>query len=318
MLYALPRGDRSACLWKSCDPARRRALGVDVQVAIGTKRAGLGLTAQIAGSVALLIAFTITALGQSAWDFTKTTDPLFAGVLIHPGSLANTIDYATASATRGDIESAISAFEQLRFYNPRLGATRFQLGVLYYQLGSYAEARGYLQSALGMPDVTPELRQKIEDLLELVDKKLQPDQFSGFAQTGLRYQSNASLGAGSQTVLASGGTLNNNFVARPDWNWFGTVGVDYVHDFQTQTGDTFEASAIAYDAQQFSLHQFDIGLLEIRAGPRFAISPGDINGLTVKPYIVATGATLADAAYMGGIGGGLTLHAKAGNVSLDP
>ena len=276
------------------------------------------MTAQIAGSVALLIAFTITALGQSAWDFTKTTDPLFAGVLIHPGSLANTIDYATASATRGDIESAISAFEQLRFYNPRLGATRFQLGVLYYQLGSYAEARGYLQSALGMPDVTPELRQKIEDLLELVDKKLQPDQFSGFAQTGLRYQSNASLGAGSQTVLASGGTLNNNFVARPDWNWFGTVGVDYVHDFQTQTGDTFEASAIAYDAQQFSLHQFDIGLLEIRAGPRFAISPGDIKGLTVKPYIVATGATLADAAYMGGIGGGLTLHAKAGNVSLDP
>ena len=83
------------------------------------------MTAQIAGSVVLLIAFTITALGQSAWDFTKTTDPLFAGVLIHPGSLANTIDYATASATRGDIESAISAFEQLRFYNPRLGRHAF-------------------------------------------------------------------------------------------------------------------------------------------------------------------------------------------------
>ena len=148
-----------------------------------------------------------------------------------------------------------------------------------------------------MPDVTPELRQKIEDLLALTDKKLLPDQFSGFAQTGLRYQSNASLGAGSQTVLASGGTLNSNFVARPDWNWFGTVGFNYVHDFQTQTGETFEASVIAYDAQQFSLHQFDIGLLEIRAGPRFALSPGDINGLTVKPYVVATGATLADAPY---------------------
>ena len=46
-----------------------------------------------------------------------------------------------------------------------------------------------------MPDVTPELRQKIEDLLELVNKKLQPDQFYGFAQTGIRYQSNASLGS---------------------------------------------------------------------------------------------------------------------------
>ncbi|MGA8699224.1 MAG: hypothetical protein WB689_36430, partial [Xanthobacteraceae bacterium] len=38
----------------------------------------------------------------------------------------------------------------------------------------------------------------------------------------------------------------------------------------------------------------------------------------MKPYVIATGATLADTAYMGGIGGGLTLHATVGNVSLDP
>ena len=255
--------------------------------------------------------FTATVSAQSGSDFLNNIDPLFGGVLAHPGNLDNTIAYAASAAARGDIESAISTYEQLRFYNPKLAATRYQLGVLYYQLGSYAQARGYLQTALEMPDVTPELRQKIEDLLALADKKLQPDQFSGFAQTGLRYQTNASLGAGSQTVLASGGTINSAFLARPDWNWFGTVGLNYVHDFQTQTGETFEASVLAYDAQQFSLHQFDIGLLEIRTGPRFALSPGDINGLTVKPYVVATGALLADAPYMGGIGGGLTLHATA-------
>jgi len=66
------------------------------------------------------------------------------------------------AASQGDIESAISAYEQLRFYNPKLAATRFQLGVLYYQLGSYAQARGYLQTALAMPDpyagVSPEDR----------------------------------------------------------------------------------------------------------------------------------------------------------------
>lgn len=276
------------------------------------------MIAKVAGAAALLAAFAGTVSAQSGSGFLNNVDPLFAGVLARPGNLDNTIQYAATAAAQGDIESAISSYEQLRFYNPKLAATRYQLGVLYYQLGSYAQARGYLQTALQMPDVTPELRQKIADLLELVDKKLQPDQFSGFAQTGLRYQSNASLGAGSQTVLASGGTLSNTFVAKPDWNWFGTVGLNYVHDFQTQTGETFEASVIAYDAQQFTLHQFDIGLLELRAGPRFALSPGDINGVTVKPYIVAIGATLADAAYMGAIGGGLTLHATLGNVSLDP
>jgi hypothetical protein len=293
-------------------------LGVGVQVATGIRRAGLGLIADVAGSAALLIAVTVSSFAQGASDFTKDIDPLFAGVLAHPGDLGNTIQYAAASANRGDIESAISAYEQLRFYNPKLAVTRFQLGVLYYQLGSYAQARGYLQTALQMPDVTPELRQKIDDLLELVDKKLRPDQFSGFAQTGLRYQTNAILAAGAQTALASGGTLNSRFVARSDWNWFGTAGINYVHDFETQTAVTFEASVVAYDAQQFTLHQVDIGLMEIRAGPRFALSPGDIRGVTVKPYVVATGALLADAPYMGGIGGGLTLHAVAGNVSLDP
>jgi tetratricopeptide (TPR) repeat protein len=135
-------------------------LGVDVFVATGIRRAGPGLIADVVGSAALLIALTVSCFGQGASDFTKDIDPLFAGVLAHPGNLGNTIQYAAASANRGDIESAISAYEQLRFYNPKLAATRFQLGVLYYQLGSYDQARGYLQTALQMPDVTPELRQK--------------------------------------------------------------------------------------------------------------------------------------------------------------
>jgi tetratricopeptide (TPR) repeat protein len=156
-------------------PAWRRALGADIKVVTGTERAPLRLIAEVAGAAAIVVAFTATVSAQSGSDFLKTIDPLFAGVLARPGNFDNTIQYAASAAARGDIESAISTYEQLRFYNPKLGATRYQLGVLYYQLGSYAQARGYLHTALQMPDVTPELRQKIEDLLELVDKKLQPD-----------------------------------------------------------------------------------------------------------------------------------------------
>jgi len=158
--------------------------GAEIQVASSTKRAPLRLIARVAGAATIIVAFTATVSAQSGSDFLNNIDPLFAGVVAHPGNLDNTIAYAASAAAHGDIESAISPYEQLRFYNPRLAATRYQLGVLYYQLGSYAQARGYLQTALQMPDVTPELRQKIEDLLEVVDKKLQPDQFSGFAQTG--------------------------------------------------------------------------------------------------------------------------------------
>lgn len=268
--------------------------------------------------IALLGLSAISASAQTASDFAATTNPLFQALLARPSDLNNALQYAAGAAAGGDIESAISTYEQLLFYNPKLSQTRFQLGVLYYELGSYDMARGYLETALQMPDVTPDLQQKIADLLDLVDKKLQVDQFSGYAQTGLRWQSNASQGPGSQTTLASGQPFNSAFAAKSDWNWFGTFGLNYVHDFQSQSGTTFEGSVLGYDAQQFTQHQVDIGLMEIRAGPRFALSPGNVNGVTVKPYVVTTGALLADVAYMGGVGGGLTAHATVANVSFDP
>ena len=267
----------------------------------------------------VLVASALPAPAQTAFDFTTNMDPLFQGVLARPANIDNTVLYAQSSVQAGDIESAISTNEQLLFYNPKLSQTRYILGVLYYRLGSWTTARGYLHTALQMADITPQLRQQVEDLLDLVDKKLQPDQFSGFAQTGLRYQSNATQGPGPQTALAaSGQPFNNRFFAKPDFNWFGTFGLNYVHDFHSPSGTTFEGSVLGYDAQQFTQHQVDIGQLEIRAGPRFALSPGDVNGVTVKPYLVTTGALLADSAYMGSLGGGLTLHAMVGNISLNP
>ena len=236
---------------------------------------------------------------------------------MRPGDLNTTLQYA-ALAPSGDVESAISTYEQLLFYNPALSRVRFELGVLYFRLGSYETARGYFKSALQMRDITPDLRQQAEDLLAIIDKKLQPDQFSGFAQTGLRYQTNAAAGPGPQTVLASRRLFDSRFFSQGDWNWFGAFGLNYVHDFENQNGDTFEASALGYDAQQFRLHQFDIGLLEFRAGPRFGITPESAGGVSIKPYGIATGALLADAAYYGGGGGGITLHTKIGDIALDP
>jgi hypothetical protein len=274
--------------------------------------------AGVLAPIAVLVLSAGCASAQTQADFSGSTNPLFQGVLARPTDLSNTLQYAASSSEAGDIESAISAYEQLLFYNPKLSQTRYALGVLYFQLGSYAMARGYLQTALQMPDVTPDLQQKISDLLELIDKKLQVDQFSGYAQTGLRWQSNASQGPGPQTSLAAGQPFNSRFTAKGDWNWFGTFGLNYVHDFESQTGTTFEASFLGYDAQQFTQHQVDVGLLEIRAGPRFQFSPGNVNGVSIKPYVIATGALLADTAYMGGLGGGVTLHASVKNVSLDP
>ena len=255
---------------------------------------------------------------QAISEFSTDVDPLFQRLVKRPSDLDNTMKYAVGATQSGDIESAISTYEQLVFYNPKLSRTRFELGLLYYRLGSYEMARGYFQSALAMRDITPEMQQRAEEFIADINKKLLPDQFTGFAQTGFRYQTNASAGPGQQALLASGQTFDSRFLARPDWNWFGAVGVNYTHDFENQRGDTFEASVLGYDAQQFVLHQFDVGLLELRAGPRFGIDGDNPFGVSFKPYVVATGALLADSPYTGGIGGGATMHVNLANVAFDP
>ncbi len=106
-------------------PAAGLGGAADIQVVTSSKHAPLRLIAEVAGAAALVVAFTATVFAQSGSDFLNNVDPLFAGVLARPGNLDNTIQYAASAAARGDIESAISIYEQLRFYNPRLGATRY-------------------------------------------------------------------------------------------------------------------------------------------------------------------------------------------------
>jgi tetratricopeptide (TPR) repeat protein len=276
---------------------------------------------RFAGAIAPLLALALSAgaaSAQSISDFARDLDPLFQRLLTRPGDLDNTLKYVVSVTRTADVESAISAYEQLLFYNPMLSRVRFELGLLYYRLGSYEMARGYFQTALEMRDIEPDLRRRAEEFISVINKKLRPDQISGFAQTGLRYQTNAAAGPGQQAALASGRTFDSRFLAQPDWNWFGAFGLNYSHDFGNQRGDAFEASVLGYDAQQFRLHQFDVGLMELRAGPRFGILLDSLNGASFKPYVVATGALLADAPYYGGIGGGATAHVNVGNVALDP
>jgi hypothetical protein len=268
--------------------------------------------------VLLLFASDTSASAQSVSDYTRGLDPLLQGMLARPQDLETTLRYSVNATAAGDIESAISTYERLLFYNPMLSSVRYELGILYFRLGSYEMARGYFESALQLQDMPADLRGKAEDFIATIDRKLQPDQFSGFAQAGVRYQSNASAGPGAQGVLASGKTFNSRFFAQPDWNGFGSFLVNYSHDFGNQRGDTFEASIAGYDAQQFRLNQFDIGMLELRAGPRFGIFPDGANGLTLKPYLVASGAVLGGAPYYGNVGGGGTVHATLANVAFDP
>ncbi|WP_180490161.1 tetratricopeptide repeat protein, partial [Escherichia fergusonii] len=73
---------------------------------------------------------------------------------------------------------------------------KYELGALYFRLGSYEMAKRYFKEALASPDIDSITKERIEPYLPDTEKQLQPSRFSGFAQTGIRSQSNASFAPG--------------------------------------------------------------------------------------------------------------------------
>ncbi len=245
-------------------------------------------------------------------------DPLFQAMLSAPSRLDTTLRYAVSAKERGDLEAAIGSLERLLFYNSNLSLVEFELGTLYFRLGSYQMARGYFEHVLVAADATAELKARAQEYLDEIEKRLQPDQVSGYAQTGFRYQSNASFGPTQQSLIGATRPINSQLVPQPDGNWFGAFALNYTHDFENQSGDVFEVNLGGYTAQQFNVSAVDTDLLDIRLGPRFGIFLDELNGASLKPYAVATGVLLANAPYLGSFGGGVTMHFNWANIALDP
>ena len=274
----------------------------------------------ISGAIALLGIDVLSAAPIHAQSLTGPFDNniLFQTMLSRPADLDTTLRYAVSTEQMGDIEASIGALERLLFFNPSLSRVRYELGRLYYRLGSYEMARGYFLTAQAAADATEELKERAQEYLDTIEKKLQPDQWSGYAQTGFRYQSNATYGPSQQSLLGATRPINSQFAPQSDGNWFGAFGVNYVHDFGNQNGDVFEANVLGYDAQQFTVSSVDTGFLDVHLGPRFGILQDTLNGASIKPFVSVTGVTLGDAPYLGSFGGGVTMHFNEANVAWDP
>jgi tetratricopeptide (TPR) repeat protein len=247
------------------------------------KLPSLRRTMVISGAIALLGIDVCCAASARAQAISGpiSEDVLFQTMLSKSLSLDATLRYAVSSKERGDLEASIGALERLLFFNQRLSDVRFELGMLYLRLGSYEMARGYFQSAQAGADATEEMKRRAQDYLDVIAKRLQTDQLSGYVQTGFRFQTNASLGPTQQSLSGATRPITSQFAPQSDWNWFAAFGLSYVHDFENQSGDVIEANVIGYDAQQFRVTAVNTRLLDIRAGPRFGILLDSLTGASI-------------------------------------
>lgn len=220
-----------------------------------------------------------------------------------------TLQYVRVSTELEDYEAAIGALERLLFYNPDLTRAKVELGMLYFRMGSYENAAHYFRAAGAAPDLDPTLRNRVDAYLPQAEKQLSPSRWTGYLQTGLRYQSNVSAlpDVGLLQVLGNNVPLTNPS-QKSDWNGFALVTIGNDFDLQNQHGDTIETRFTGYGTKQFELSSLDLGYVEASIGPRIGIAPNNWANVSVKPYIVGNLSWVGGSQYLNSGGAGISLR----------
>jgi len=271
--------------------------------------------------VACALSASLPAASARAQDAAAEQDALFQRVLGNPQDLEATFDYVRVATARGDHEAAIGALERILFFRPGLARVKYELGALYFRLKSYEMARRYFKEALASPDLDPITKDRVETSLPDAEKQLEQSRLSGFVATGLRYQTNASFAPTSGTVRLGGQDLAllPSAARRSDSNWFGLAGVSHDYDLDNQRGDTLETRFVGYVTEQQRFNNLNVGLFDLSFGPRMALAPDLLPGVTIKPYVVGGNTWLGGSSYLSTGGAGISAKIPLGDrVSIGP
>ncbi|WP_048757257.1 hypothetical protein, partial [Afipia felis] len=261
------------------------------------------------GLLAMAIIAGLGSVASAVAQDTSEQNRLYQQMVRNPTNHEITFEYARVATANTDYEAAIGALERLLFYNPKLTRVKYELGALYFRLGSYEMAKRYFKEALASPDLDPVTRARIEAYLPDANKQLQPSRFSGFFQTGVRYQSNANYAPATGSLL-SGGTLFAlplSSQKKSDVNWFGLAGLSHDYDLNSR-GDVLETRFAGYLTAQDRFSDLNVGLFDISVGPRIALAPELLPGATIKPYLVGGNTWVGGSSYMSTGGAGVALN----------
>lgn len=288
---------------------------------------GLRTVALAAAVFSTVLAVHVRAQAQSAAaSAAAAADPeyqaLFNRMFADPQNMEVTFEFAEVATRLGDYEAAIGALERVLYYNPDLAEVKVELARLYLHIGGNQVAQSYIEQAMATPGAAPETVAAARQLLTQGDSGA-PSAFSFILYGGMRYQTNASAGPNrdlARTTAYGGPSLepvDDMFARAADWNSFILGSAAYSHDFGN--GVSVELGLFGYYTKQFDLSEFDVGLVEVQAGPRVAVPLPMVSDSSVKIYAIGTASTLAGSTYYRGAGVGVSSRFRIGEqLQLEP
>lgn len=227
----------------------------------------------------------------------RQVEEAYRQVLQQPTDLGLWSTYARLQVQGGNYEGGIGALERLMLqpnYPPELP---LEIGVLYFRLGSYAQAAAMAQQALSDSRLPPEQRQLAERLVRDATARTRTSQLSGHAVFGLRHQSNPGYRTSESQVLAGDvlGPVAAEQRPKADWDASAGVRLQHVYDLDLQNSGAvstnFGAYLIDYHGSRGSTlvaaptRPYDLAILDVNTGFEFKPSPASLPGLTLRPFV---------------------------------
>jgi len=98
----------------------------------------------------------------------KIYDLAFQETLRKPADPATLVGFAEIAIKVGDLEGAISALDRLLLIDGDQPEVKLELGVLYFRLGSFEAARGYLEEVRASQRASAALKERAAAFLKEV------------------------------------------------------------------------------------------------------------------------------------------------------
>lgn len=266
--------------------------------------------------VAVSIGYTGNVAAQALPNTTSSVkesankyDSAFRDMLRDPGDLDKTFRFARLAVEAGNFEGAAAAYSRLLISLPENWRVRYELGILYFRMKSYALSKSYLLGAQRIKSFPLALRARVAEFIGEIDKRTAQHRLIGSLSAGVRYQTNVNAASSvAQQQAGTNAALEDSFVKKDDFDLFGSLNVRHTYDLNTLDATTIESGVLIYGAKQMSEDEFDLVFLDASSGPRFKFQRGFLKGVSVRPFFQVEYARLGEARLFSAPGAGIEIE----------
>ena len=215
-------------------------------------------------------------------------EKIFAELIEDPTNLDFLFKYANLSILLGDLEAAISVFEQMLIYEPDLPRIRLELGVLYFRLNAYPSAKLYLNSVKKY-DAPEEVLKKVDSFLDSIVEAERDFVHQHVLSMGLTRSSNANSGIDDDIIEIAGFALEVPDSSKPQRDLTRNIRYTYTlnQDLNHPRGDKVNYLVALTDQRLETFSQFDTSSIVTSATRTFNLE-GNPTSIFSRPSIDAT------------------------------